>query len=172
MQTHFIKKLLNLTDVEVKNIKNLKDSVQIFVEMPKTTQFCPRCAFETSKVHDYYNQPIKDIPIQFKPTTIFYHKRRYECSVCGKKFYEKNKLVGKYSRKTNRFVSYIDRKLTKILPLHILEKHILLLIIFTLLDMLVRLLMILEFKFKKIFLKRNVNILNTLENCFFLDNVN
>ena len=114
MQTHFIKKLLNLTDVEVKNIKNLKDSVQIFVEMPKTTQFCPRCAFETSKVHDYYNQPIKDIPIQFKPTTIFYHKRRYECSVCGKMFYESNELVGKYSRKTKRFIEYIVNELREL----------------------------------------------------------
>ena len=107
MQNNCIKNLLNFKDVEVKNIKNLKDSVEIYVELPKTTQFCPKCAFETSKVHDYYTQPIKDIPIQFKPTTIFYRKRRYECCVCGNKFYEKNELVNKLSRKTTRFVSHI-----------------------------------------------------------------
>lgn len=114
MQNNCIKNLLNFKEVEVKNIKNLKDSVEVYVELPKTTQFCPRCAFETTKVHDYYTQPIRDFPIQFKPTTIYYRKRRYECSVCGKKFYEKNELVGKYSRKTTRFVSHIVEELRKL----------------------------------------------------------
>ena len=111
MQTNYIKDLLNFKDVEVKKINNLENSVEVYVELPKSTQFCPHCAFETSKVHDYYTQPIQDVPIQFKPTTIFYRKRRYECSVCGKKFYEKNELVGKFSRKTTRFVSYIVQEL-------------------------------------------------------------
>ena len=111
MQNNCIKNLLNFKDVVVKKIKNLENSVEVYVELPKSTQFCPRCAFETSKVHDYYTQPIQDVPIQFKPTTIFYRKRRYECSVCGKKFYEKNELVGKFSRKTTRFVSYIVQEL-------------------------------------------------------------
>ena len=114
MQNNCIKNLLNFKEVEVKNIKNLKDSVEVYLELPKTTQFCPRCAFETTKVHDYYTQPIRDFPIQFKPTTIYYRKRRYECSVCGKKFYEKNELVGKYSRKTTRFVSHIVDELRKL----------------------------------------------------------
>ena len=111
MQNNCIKNLLNFKDVVVKKIKNLENSVEVYVELPKSTQFCPRCAFETSKVHDYRTQPIQDVPIQFKPTTIFYRKRRYECSVCGKKFYEKNELVGKFSRKTTRFVSYIVQEL-------------------------------------------------------------
>ena len=111
MQNNCIKNLLNFKDVEVKKINNLENSVEVYVELPKSTQFCPRCAFETSKVHDYRTQPIQDVPIQFKPTTIFYRKRRYECSVCGKKFYEKNELVGKFSRKTTRFVSYIVQEL-------------------------------------------------------------
>ncbi len=79
----------------------------VYVEFPKTTQFCPRCAFEATKVHDYYTQPIQDYPIQFKPTTLIYRKRRYECCVCGKRFFEKNELIGKYSRKTTRFVNGI-----------------------------------------------------------------
>ena len=111
MQNNCIKNLLNFKDVEVKKINNLENSVEVYVELPKSSQFCPRCAFETSKVHDYRTQPIQDVPIQFKSTTIFYRKRRYECSVCGKKFYEKNELVGKFSRKTTRFVSYIVQEL-------------------------------------------------------------
>ena len=111
MQNNCIKDLLNFKDVEVKKIKNLKDSVEIYVELPKITQYCPKCAFETSKVHDYRIQPIQDVPIQFKPTTIFYRKRRYECCVCGKRFYEKNELVGRFARKTNRFVGHVVNEL-------------------------------------------------------------
>lgn len=111
MQNNCIKNLLNFKDVEVKKIENLKDSVKVYVELPQTTQFCPKCSFETTKIHDYYTQPIQDYPIQFKPTTIIYRKRRYECCVCGKRFFEKNELVGKYSRKTTRFVSGIVEEL-------------------------------------------------------------
>lgn len=100
-----------MTDVEIKKIKNLKDSLQIHVELPKTPQYCPCCAFETTKVHDYRTQQIQDIPVTFKPTTLFYRKRRYECCVCGKKFYEKNELVGRFSRKSKRLVAYIIEEL-------------------------------------------------------------
>ena len=65
MQTNYIKDLLNFKDVEVKKINNLESSVEVYVELPKSSHFCPRCAFETSKVHDYYTQPIQDVPIQF-----------------------------------------------------------------------------------------------------------
>ena len=122
MQNNCIKNLLNFKDVEVKKIKNLKDSVEVYVELPKTVQFCPRCGFETSKVHDYYTQPIQDVPIQFKPTTIFYHKRRYECCVCNKNFYEKNELVSKFSRKTTRFVSYVTEELRKLTSMSDISK--------------------------------------------------
>ena len=111
MQNNCIKDLLNFKDVEVKKIKNLNDSVEIYVELTKTTQYCPKCAFETSKVHDYRIQSIQDVPIQFKPTTLFYRKRRYECCVCGKRFYEKNELVGRFARKTNRFVGHVVNEL-------------------------------------------------------------
>lgn len=122
MQNNCIKNLLNFKDVEVKKVKNLKDSVEIYVELPKTVQFCPRCGFETSKVHDYYTQPIQDVPIQFKPTTIFYHKRRYECCVCSKNFYEKNELVSKFSRKTTRFVAYVTEELRKLTSMSDISK--------------------------------------------------
>ena len=42
---------------------------------------------KTSRIHDHYVPPIKDIPIQLKPTTIFIRKNRYECPFCGKSFY-------------------------------------------------------------------------------------
>ena len=86
MLSNCTKNLLNLKEVIIKNIKNFENSVEIYAELPIFEQVCPSCGSSTSKIHDHYIQPIKDIPIQFKPTTIFLRKTRYECKSCSKSF--------------------------------------------------------------------------------------
>ena len=78
MQTNFIKNLLNLEDVIVKNIKNLKRKVEIYIKLPVKEHLCPYCGAETTKIHDYRTQIITDIPVYFKNTKLIYNKRRYE----------------------------------------------------------------------------------------------
>lgn len=107
MLSNCIKNLLNLKEVNVKSIKNLDNCVQIYAELPVSEQICPCCGCKTSKIHDHYTQPIKDIPIQFKPTTIYLKKTRYECKDCGKKFYPDNSFIAKYKRKSKRLISYV-----------------------------------------------------------------
>ena len=107
MHSNCIKNLLNLKGVIIKSIKNLENSVEINVELPLKEHTCPCCGTKTSNVHDYYTQPITDVPIQFKPTKIIYRKRRYECPNCNKSFYEDNNIVNKYARKTTRLAEYI-----------------------------------------------------------------
>ena len=43
MQTNFIKNLLNLEDVIIKNVKNLKEKVEIYIELPVVEHKCPHC---------------------------------------------------------------------------------------------------------------------------------
>ena len=76
MQSNCIKNLLNLKEVKVKSVKNFKNSVEIYAELPIGEQVCPCCGTTTSKIHDHYTQAIRDIPAQFKPTTIFLKKTR------------------------------------------------------------------------------------------------
>lgn len=111
MLTNCIKDLLNLKGVIVKSVKNLKDVVEIYVEMPVKPHICPKCGAETTKIHDYRPQTIKDIPIYFKPTNLIYNKRRYECKCCSKSFYEDNPIIFKYHRKTLRLTSFIINEL-------------------------------------------------------------
>ena len=111
MQNNCIKNLLNLKGVVVKNIKNLKDLVEVYIELPVIEQVCPHCGAKTTKIHDYYTQHVKDIPIYFKPTTLILKKCRYECKSCGKTFYEKNEIVNKYARKTTRLTGFIVNEL-------------------------------------------------------------
>jgi len=70
----------------------------------------------TSRVHDYRNQTIKDLPIMGKHTVLILRKRRYVCS-CGKKFYEHYDFLPHYKRMTNRLAAFICNKLTACIPI-------------------------------------------------------
>ena len=94
-----------------KKVKNSKNCVEVYAELPISEQICPCCGSSTSKIHDHYTQPIKDIPIQFKPTTIFLKKTRYECKNCGKSFYPHSDFIAKYKRKSNRLVYWTVEQL-------------------------------------------------------------
>lgn len=111
MLTNCIKDLLNLKGVIIKSIKNLENVVEIYIEMPLKPHICPNCGSETTKIHDYRIQTIKDIPIYFKPTNLIYNKRRYECKCYNKRFYEDNPIIFKYHRKTLRLTGYIINEL-------------------------------------------------------------
>lgn len=115
MQTNCIKNLLDLKDFIVKNIKNLKDKVEIYIELPVKEHICPRCGHVTSNIHDYYTQTIKDIPIYFKPTFLIIRKRRYVCNHCDKKFFEQNPLLSKYSRRTTRLSGFVINQLRNLI---------------------------------------------------------
>ena len=111
MHSNCIKNLLDLKEVRIRKINNLENIVEVYIELPVSEQVCPHCGNRTSNIHDYYSQTIKDVPIQFKPTNIIYNKRRYHCSYCNRNFYEKNEIVAKYKRRTNRLTSYIVNEL-------------------------------------------------------------
>lgn len=113
MRNNCINNLLNLKGVIIKNIKNFENSISIYIETEHHSQCCPHCNSYTSKIKDYHTQSIKDVPIQFKNTTLIVKKRRYQCKCCGKTFYEKLDFVPKYYRTTNRLLAYIyDQLLT------------------------------------------------------------
>ena len=122
MQNNCIKNLLNLKEIFIKNVKTLKNSVQIYAELPISEQTCPCCGSKTSKIHDHYTQPIRDIPIYFKPTTVFLKKTRYECKHCGKSFYPQNDFVAKYKRKSKRLVGYLIDQLRNNIPASYIAK--------------------------------------------------
>lgn len=111
MQNNFITNLLDLKGVKVTKFRNRKNRIRIHIELSVKEHICPCCHSKTSKIHDYRFQLIKDIPIYYKDTYIYYRKRRYVCKQCGKKFYEKNNFLPKRARKTNRLSAFIIEQL-------------------------------------------------------------
>ena len=111
MHNNFITNLLDLKDVKVTKFRNRKNRIRIHIELPVREHTCPCCHAKTSKIHDYRFQLIKDIPIYYKNTFIYYRKRRYVCKQCRKRFYEKNSFLPKRARKTNRLSAFIIEQL-------------------------------------------------------------
>lgn len=113
MHNNSINKLLNLKGVFVKKIVHGDSYIKIYLHTKPKEHPCPTCGLYTSKIHDYREQVIKDLPFQFKHTYLVLHKRRYVCC-CGKRFYESYDFLPRYHRMTSRLVQYICRELTKI----------------------------------------------------------
>ena len=113
MRNNCINNLLNLKGVFIKKVENSENNISIYVETEHKTQICPHCRALTSKIKDYHTQVVKDVPIQFKNTTLIVKKRRYQCKSCRKTFYERIDFLPKYYRTTNRLLAYIyDQLLT------------------------------------------------------------
>lgn len=111
MQNNFIRNLLDLKGIIVKKVRYKKNFVKIHIELPVREHTCPCCKSKTTKIHDYRFQQIKDLPIRFKTTYLYYRKRRYVCKNCGKKFYERADFLAKRARKTTRVTSFIVDRL-------------------------------------------------------------
>lgn len=123
MHNYSISKLLGLEGVRVKNISHTDTCVKLYVTTAKKTITCPVCGNHTSKVHDYRNQTLKDLPISGKQALVILKKRRYACS-CGKRFYEPYTFLPKYQRKTNRVSAMICNQMAKSIPIITIAKDL------------------------------------------------
>lgn len=58
------------------------------IELPHKKHTCPVCEQRTDKIHDYRLQKFKHIPLLHKSYELFFHRRRYYCPRCTKRFTE------------------------------------------------------------------------------------
>jgi len=108
---NYTEELLGLKDIFLKYVERRDKKLYIHIEMHKRLHKCPRCGEWTSKVHDYREQPIKDISAFGEMTVIYLRKRRHVCPVCNKRFYETVPFLPRYYRITNRLAAYVIKSL-------------------------------------------------------------
>lgn len=123
MQNNSISKLLGIKGVMVKNVSESDISVKVYITTKVSTNTCPTCNNSTSRVHDYRNQTIKDIPFMGKKLILILKKRRYTCT-CGKRFYEKYDFLPKYRRMSNRLYAYICSEMRKSIPMSYIARDL------------------------------------------------
>lgn len=99
LYNHSINKLLNLPE-EFQILSHT--SSELYIQLERKVHTCPHCGCKTDKIHDYRDQKVRDIPLQRRKFHIIFHKRRYICLNCQKRFYEENPFLSRYQRQTNR----------------------------------------------------------------------
>lgn len=112
LSLHYSQKLLNLSGILIKDIKNDGHTTTFYIECPRKPHKCPCCGHATSAIHDYRNQTIKDLPSFGNNTLLVLRKRRYVCTECGKRFYETISFLPRYYRHTTRLALYVLTLLT------------------------------------------------------------
>lgn len=110
---NYIAQLLDIEGIEIIQIKTATDVQTIEFRIERREHVCPVCKTVTDQVHDYRVQTVKDLPFQGKRVLWRYHKRRYRCECCGKRFAEKNYLLPRYHRITGRLAAYGLKELSQ-----------------------------------------------------------
>ena len=111
LYTDFTEKLIGLQGVKVTKVEKSEKEINIFAQMQRKPHFCPVCNKETTIIHDYRTQTIKDINAFGRSVLIHLKKRRYRCGGCGKRFFEQNIFLPKYQRSTTRLKEFIIDRL-------------------------------------------------------------
>ncbi|MGI6331946.1 MAG: ISL3 family transposase [Zhaonellaceae bacterium] len=113
LSNYYIGEILGIKDANIIKIEHDDKigSLHIYFELERNIYECPRCKELTMEVHDYRWQEIKGPPIGHIKLLLHYHKRRYRCSYCGKRFYEPNNFVPKYHRMTYSLEAFILEEL-------------------------------------------------------------
>lgn len=108
----YTQEMLNLQDAQVEKVENFEKTQRIHIKLGRKVVNCPCCETQTSKIHDYRTQIVKDCEAFGKKIELVLKKRRYVCTHCGKRFAEPNDFVPKYHRMTSRLVTYVIEKLS------------------------------------------------------------
>ena len=109
---NYTQEILNLQDVSVEKVENLEKIQRIHIKLGRKVVNCPRCEAETSKIHDYRTQIVKDCEAFGKKVELVLRKRRYVCTCCNKRFAEPNEFLPKYHRMTSRLIETVIEKLS------------------------------------------------------------
>ena len=109
---NYTQEILNLQDVSVEKVENLEKIQRIYIKLGRKVVNCPSCKAETSKIHDYRTQIVKDCEAFGKKVELVLKKRRYICNCCHKRFAEPNSFLPKYHRMTSRLIKAVIEKLS------------------------------------------------------------
>lgn len=113
LSANYTAKVLDLEDVIISKVENDREALKVYLELPVRTHKCPSCGQETTRIHDYRMQIVKDIPLGRK-TYLYLKKRRYLCTHCRKRFYENNHFLPRYHRATSRMIAGILQEFRKL----------------------------------------------------------
>jgi transposase len=114
---NYTREMIGLESVLVESVKENNSAYVITIRMERKSHTCPICATETTMVHDYRRQNVKDLSMHGKNVTLELLKRRYTCPKCGKHFIEDIPFLPRYHRETSRLIAHVINEFRKVKPI-------------------------------------------------------
>lgn len=100
---------------------------RLVVEVADTRRVvrCAFCGFKTCRVHDRRAYAVRDLPIQGRPTTLEWKRRRFECSNCRERFFEDHPeiILGRRTHITRRLARQLVRDVNAMSIREVSRRH-------------------------------------------------
>lgn len=92
-----------------------EDAIQVYARIRCNYGICPCCGKKSKSVHSTYERHLMDLPISGRKVSIIYKSRKFRCMNpgCSRHIFseEKEGFAKRYSRKTQRALSYLEKVL-------------------------------------------------------------
>jgi len=103
MSSDTLSKFVLLPELHLWSVKSWGSQGYYWCVKEHTTEYCPRCASPSNRIHDKRTVTIKDAPIRGHGVTLYIEKRRLWCKPCGKPFTERVPGIRDGKRHTERY---------------------------------------------------------------------
>ena len=112
--------IFNIHGVEISFKDGLlkEDVIQVYARIKCNYGKCPCCGKKSKSVHSTYERHLMDLPISGRRVSIIYKSRKFRCMNpgCSRHIFseEKEGFAKRYSRKTQRALSYLEKVLIEV----------------------------------------------------------
>lgn len=111
MDFHCIEMLLNLPEFRVIDQVIRPRELQLSLERRDSYLVCPHCQGCCSRIKESRDRCIRDLPILDRPVTLQVHIRRFKCSDCHHRPWEKSETFGDRVKWTDRLYHQVRQAL-------------------------------------------------------------
>jgi transposase len=110
MDFHCIEMLLNLPEFRVIDQVIRPRELQLSLERRDSYLVCPHCQGCCSRIKESRERCIRDLPILDRPVTLQVHIRRFKCSDCHHRPWEKSETFGERVKWTDRLYHQVRQE--------------------------------------------------------------
>ena len=97
--------------------------LDLHLERRETSIVCPRCQTCCSRVKERRSRYIRDLPILERPVMLWLHLRRFECSGCHHRPWEKSETFGARTKWTERLYNRVRQEFLRGCPCQALARR-------------------------------------------------
>ena len=110
MDFECIDALLDLPEFRVTNQVIRPHELELHLERRDTYLVCPRCQGCCARIQDGRARCIRDLPMLDRPVTLRLHLRRFQCSACDHRPWEKSETFGDWVKWTERLYDQVRQE--------------------------------------------------------------